>query len=475
MSRYKKNFEALEKEKWIEFSNRISELPTDSFQNNQTALAELDRLILITQTIASSIESVQPFAEFINPDIQNQLKGFETNLNHLKNAQANQKTNLLNSLNNTATKILETIWPFVSKSDAARSAGQAFARYRKLIDNEEVNIRNIHSNAVDANSAIEKVKADLSAYRVELLEGTELRQSIKGEIDEKLSKIDDMLKNTDAFHQRLTLGDAETASVITQIDQAQNSAIQNSSQIAESLSDVRSKIEKLDLIYSQVVGLEVEGEEAQEGLKTQLDNRNTQLETMVDNFTDNFNRLSEKVESLLPGATSAGLATAYHDLKNVAEKRARRYTVAFFGLVAILTLTAAATVTQSANFWPPSWVAVTFSDATEYFTKLLFKLPVIIPVLWAALTVSKRRSEMHRLAEEYAHKEALAKSYEGFKKQILELDKDEKGLLTELLAAMLSAVSLNAAETLDGRHGEKMPVQEVIEVALKNAAKQTVQ
>ena len=93
-------------------------------------------------------------------------------------------------------------------------------------------------------------------------------------------------------------------------------------------------------------------------------------------------------------------------------------------------------------------------------------------MVWAALTVSKRRSEMHRLAEEYAHKEALAKSYEGFKQQIIDMDINTKAMLAELLEVLLKAVSLNAARTLDGKHGDKMPVHEAIEKDMKKAAKQ---
>lgn len=78
-------------------------------------------------------------------------------------------------------------------------------------------------------------------------------------------------------------------------------------------------------------------------------------------------------------------------------------------------------------------------------------------MVWAALTVSKRRSEMHRLAEEYAHKEALAKSYEGFKQQIIDMDINTKAMLAELLEVLLKAVSLNAARTLGGKHGDKIP------------------
>jgi hypothetical protein len=137
-----------------------------------------------------------------------------------------------------------------------------------------------------------------------------------------------------------------------------------------------------------------------------------------------------------------------------------------------LAVSAAATVTQTFSLWPFSWDFIKIENAKEYLDKLLFKLPIVVPVLWATLTVSKRRSEMQRLAEEYAHKEALAQSYDGFKRQIVELGKDGDPLVQSLLEVILKAISTNAAKTLDGEHGEKMPVQEVIEETLKRSAGQ---
>lgn len=326
----------------------------------------------------------------------------------------------------------------------------------------------MRSEADQALEAVRSINTDLSGYRAELLDGTDQSTSIKDEIHEKLTKIDEMLEKTEAFYQRLTHNDTESVSIQHKILQAQESAINDSSEIAKKLSDTDSKLKELNHIYSNVFGI-VDGEEQQQGLKAHLEDRRKDLDSMVGDFNTKLNRLVESVEDLLPGATSAGLATAYRDLRTIAEKRALRYSIAFFGLIGVLTLTAAATVTQSVTISPFSWVSITFADTAEYFTKFLFKLPIIVPVLWAALTVSKRRSEMHRLAEEYAHKEALAKSYEGFKKQIIELGKEDNVLLSELLASMLKAVSLNAAKTLDGKHGEKMPVQEVIEEATISA------
>ena len=135
----------------------------------------------------------------------------------------------------------------------------------------------------------------------------------------------------------------------------------------------------------------------------------------------------------------------------------------------MLVVLAAATVTQTISLWPFYWDVIKIESAKEYLDKIVFKLPLVIPVLWAILTVSKRRSEMQRLAEEYAHKEALAQSYQGFKKQVVELGKGDDVLLKSLLEVMLKAISNNAAQTLEGKHGEKMPVLEVIEEAVKKA------
>lgn len=150
-----------------------------------------------------------------------------------------------------------------------------------------------------------------------------------------------------------------------------------------------------------------------------------------------------------------------------AERSAIFYSIAFYFGVTALAISAAVTVTQKFTLSPFSWELISIVSAKEYLDKILFKLPIVIPFLWATLTVSKRRSEMHRLAEEYAHKEALAKSYEGFKQQIVDLSKDDDQLLRNLLEVILRAISSNAAKTLEGKHGEKMPAQEVLEEALK--------
>ena len=94
---------------------------------------------------------------------------------------------------------------------------------------------------------------------------------------------------------------------------------------------------------------------------------------------------------------------------------------------------------------------------------LIYKLPFILPAFWLVMFVSKRRSEAQRLEQEYAHKEALAKSYESYKKQIEKLNEEEQSkLLPILMGNMLKAIALNPADTLDKNHKEPTPIEEIV-------------
>lgn len=67
--------------------------------------------------------------------------------------------------------------------------------------------------------------------------------------------------------------------------------------------------------------------------------------------------------------------------------------------------------------------------------EMLCVLPLYIPLFWLAFFANKRANLSKRLIEEYKHKEAVSKTYEGLSKQISVLD-DEK-ISRELQARLL--------------------------------------
>ena len=162
-----------------------------------------------------------------------------------------------------------------------------------------------------------------------------------------------------------------------------------------------------------------------------------------------YDALFAKIESLLPGATSAGLASAFLTRKKVFAQPNKIWTATFIA-------------TLIGMF---AYSAITFQSITSLegaLIQLLNHLPLYIPVVWLAIYSSKRKSENKRLEEEYAHRESLANSFIGYKEQIEQLNKDDTEALKEFLKNIVSEISKNPSDTLDGKHGDSTPIKELI-------------
>ena len=107
------------------------------------------------------------------------------------------------------------------------------------------------------------------------------------------------------------------------------------------------------------------------------------------------------------------------------------------------------------------------SSIEEIAKSILHSLPITLPLIWVAVYASKRRSENQRLEQEYAHKEALARSYISYKKQISELGKEDNVLLEKLILEAINAISYNASKTLDKKHGDGTILNEITQ-SIKN-------
>jgi hypothetical protein len=157
------------------------------------------------------------------------------------------------------------------------------------------------------------------------------------------------------------------------------------------------------------------------------------------------------------------LATAYKALKDAFKAPIAKYTQAFYGSLFILLLGGLAVVSDSITLWPFQILFVKASDWEEMLQVLLLRAPIVVPVVWVAIFSATRRSQYERLQQEYAHKEALASSYESYKKQLQDLKVDADALQRELIAKAIEAIGYNASATLDGNHVEKLPVLQVLE------------
>lgn len=190
--------------------------------------------------------------------------------------------------------------------------------------------------------------------------------------------------------------------------------------------------------------------------------RTKDLEEFKKEQKKRYDELNKQIENLLPGATSAGLSSAYNEMRNKFSKSAKWYAGGFYVSLSILLVTILSirdvVLVDKIPLDKGIWISL-----LVLLGNFAVKIPFIIPALWLVIFMSRRRSEAERLSQEYVHKEVLAKSYDSYKQQIEKLSKeDQKELLPVLMEGMIRAISLNPAETLDKKHQSDSPISEVL-------------
>lgn len=436
-------------------------------------IARLKKVVTFLDDLLISIDpellSLNPFA-VIETHVHNccsEINAYKQNRNIVNIQNANKYLDFL----------LNAISPHVvNRKDAARAAGSALRKYSKTVD-EELKILNVNTNNIvqkikdnktqtdtllkKTNAVYEKIKAS----EKELLISTEQRRSISDKIKDLNSDALSYHKEVEDFHKKLTSGGAEDPSIIFEIEQARKNILENKDIIKNFSDSSKEIVNDFKQFYEKIFGIKSKDGEYTGGLKQELEARKKDLETFKQEQKKSYTTIRQEIETLLPGATSAGLATAYKDLKNSFNKSIKTSTIIFY--LSLLLIFAIATVFSTSEI---GWFWIKFINPTEpaeLLNNIAYKLPMLLPALWLAIASSRRRSEDKRLQQEYAHKEALAKSYQSFKQQIDVIkDKDsDDALMKQLLQTAIKAIEFNASTTLDGKHGDKIPLQELVEKA----------
>ena len=144
---------------------------------------------------------------------------------------------------------------------------------------------------------------------------------------------------------------------------------------------------------------------------------------------------SKKIESLLPSATSAGLASSY---KEAGDRFGFwKSSIYFLGFITSL----------GALVW--GFYEHLLGTNNLGFMNLINRVVVGFPLIWIAWFCQRSLSQIMRLREEYNHKQRIMSVYEGFNKYVKELSgSDAIKLERDLANQVIQAVSKNPAETL---------------------------
>jgi len=400
-------------------------------------------------------------------------------LNQVNTYNSNRNIAHLEAANGHLDNLLSYLKPYVvDGKSAARASTMAQKEYNNTVSDH------VSSFVEEATTAILKIQntlreADQVANEIEPIvdkakqfndwafKGIGGEDSLESRIDDWAHEVENTASEISSYHQSLLIKKSDKNSIEHEVKELVRGVNEDSAALKGIISDAKINLKPLNEFNTQVFGAPDSTEAGKQGLKKELEIRRADLEALIGGHETKYSALEAEIESLIPGATTAGLATAYSELKDNAGLSVARFNNLFLASIAGLMLISLFSVVQGFTLIPFNISLMSVLGWEETLKLILQRLPFVLPLVWLALFASQRRSEFHRLEQEYAHKESTAKSYHSFKQQITEMGEAEehKGLLTQLITSAVETVAFNASATLDKKHGDKLPSQSAIDGA----------
>ena len=166
----------------------------------------------------------------------------------------------------------------------------------------------------------------------------------------------------------------------------------------------------------------------------------------------------KKIESALPGATSAGLAHDFNERRKTFLSPHSRWQWVFIASVsAIVVLTGSGLIGFIFKDTPPTY--------DEMLVSWMSRLPVVGALVWLALHASRESALAKRLEEDYGYKAAIASCLVGFQKQMSELGEvSPDSPIVKLLDNTLKTIAAPPGRIYDKHKLTVSPISEVGEV-----------
>jgi len=465
--------ETFEKEQfhssWKHLGEAINEIDVRDFTTE--IKTDFARLKKVYKYISGIIENIDP--ELIPKTLFTQLDSYVKNcLSYLSNNLSSGNITRLSNANTQLDNILNKIKPYtLYDKNIKRTLRESISAYISEINKHLENIPNTEQEYTNAVAFREKIEE----FHKILFDGDEENEPLSSDIENFRDDISEKFDEINSLYKKLLKDDEDEdiESIRTQILGLKEGIEETAKSSKTILNDVSSEVDELKEFYSKIFGKpNEETGKLEGGLRQELDVRLQQLTKYEDEqkrkykalIKENTNELSkydttqrerhdklfEHINSLIPGATSTGLALAYQN-----RKKAYQITIIFWNSIFMALVGGMIYVgyTTLENF--DSWQAT--------LKHLLHFSPIYIPAVWLAIYASKRRSESSGFEEEYAHKEALAKSYSSYKLQIEELGNKDETLMGKLLDKSIDTVSENPTDrVLNRKHGDNTPLMEMV-------------
>jgi len=329
----------------------------------------------------------------------------------------------------------------------------------------EADIRQIGDQRKGVDQAASAIEEDASSAG----KGVEAGIARLKDIEASCESAENQLLEATKFAKAATMAAANASAAENRAEQSAKESTSSAAAISEEHEATAEMVEKTKALLA-------EAQTAHENLKMVLDHLAksdeiaTGHEKRVADLTGELQNLVLRVEGLLPGATSAGLASSFNKQRSRFTSPQRQWLRTFvvcIGVLVVLALPsflAAIGLNWSGQRTDESWSAA--------WRNLVLRLPIVFPVVWLAIYAGRNYMMSLRMEEDYAYKEAISTAFEGYKREMEKIGADESEKptpITILCTNILRAISERPGRIYEGRQKDINLVTEVQDLVEKSA------
>jgi hypothetical protein len=481
---------------------RISQIP---LKLQYRLFAEATKVKSQLETLVGGVDAVVPFVNAVEDlnatvwqlNLQNlseQILGFDTKMNELKNQEVQIKRILRES-----AKIADTLESISQAQNQAESLVNRITEIQNAVSTSEDEVEKTFANVTEAEKKIlgltsiaETHEASIatslatttnSAAAVEVLKNNahewasevhQLRKSyadLESEVQDLLSETKEQIKlDLEDLDKRGKKIQDELSESISTLVTTTNTSFQEKAK--KDSSQIHDAMEKIDLAIAHFSSKMQEAEEerdanAQVQLKDSTGEFANVLEKMEDLYKEKFKVIeTSSLETIEKNDKEAKRLTTYLDeLESRIHKSIERATG--FSLFHAFQNRQHG-LRQSTIYWAAGlgacvllsagvafWLIHSITTAPQYGPLFFMKLAISIPLVFAITFCSVQYSRERRLEEEYAFKSSISISLEPYRKLVGELIDDkqpsEVAKYTEFLIASINRVFTSpVSQVFDG-------------------------
>ena len=271
----------------------------------------------------------------------------------------------------------------------------------KLVNELKISI---DTKLAENTQAFAQAKKDAENVVSELKTLSTQAQSTANTVDAKWKSIEQQVQNISSQKSQATSDASATQTAKTKAEQLLGTIKSDLENVKTTWENSFQELQKqYDGTLSQL------NSNKEKKLEELYEKYETDLSELNKRYVEEFEKRTAEIEELLPGATSAGLASAFLQRKEAVEKNKKWWALLLLTSVAFLIIFGFLSMT---NWFNSAGVVSSFPS----------RVIIIAGLILLEEFARRNFNIISRLAESYAYKETLAKSYLGYKKQMADTE-----------------------------------------------------